>query len=146
MRKHLATLGFVLLLGILGTAPVAAGGASVDRVENFGSTVAVRFEEDFPVHSIMRTWCASLLRVERPDGAATETLSCVLTDEPTMIPLFQGVPPTQAFVLDLGPCVFKSDYFVDELVFASSAHIVVTPSGQVHVTSHYPAEPLVCEE
>jgi hypothetical protein len=102
-------------------------------------------EADFPIHSLMRATCSSLIRVERPDGSSTEIQDCQLSDEPVMIAAFQGVPPRQAFLLESGPCEWHSDYWfavADLDVMASSANITVTPSGHVHVRSEYPAAPL----
>jgi hypothetical protein len=129
--------------------PAVAGKASVQRLEDFGSVTAVRWEADFPIASLMRTDCVFVQRTERPDGSATETQSCTLSDEPVMIPAFQGVPPAKALVVDSGPCLWISDYIANtsgDIVYATSAHVVVTPSGRVHATSDYPATPLTCEE
>jgi hypothetical protein len=140
----------VLLAGssLVGASPVAAGGASVDIIRGFDSVVAVARPADFPVASLMRAHCAFVVRVERPDGSARETQVCELSDERVMIPAFQGVPPTNAFIDEGGACVWHSDYWAYKAgtdVLASSYRIVVTPSGQVMATSIYPAEPLVCE-
>jgi hypothetical protein len=65
-----------------------------------------------------------------------------------MIPAFQGVPPTQAFVHEGGACQWMSDFWGNTeeiLVFASSFRYTVTPSGNVHVLSEYPAQALSCE-
>ena len=139
----------VLLAGSsLGIAsPIAASG-SVDTIRDFDSVVAVARSADFPVASLMRVHCTVVVRVERPDGSARETQLCELTDVPVMIPEFQGVPPTQAFIDEPGACVWSSDYWAYKNgtnVLASSIRIVVTPSGHVMATSTYPAEPLLCE-
>ena len=42
---------------------------------------------------------------------ARETQLCELTNDPVMIPEFQGVPPTQAFTDEPGACVWSSDYW-----------------------------------
>ena len=148
MRKRVAMF---LLLGLLASttaAPAAAGAARVDRLESFETVLAVRMDADFPLASLMRADCTSLIRVERPDGSATEIQDCQLSDRPVMIPAFQGVPPTSAFVLEGGPCEWHSDYWFNvdgSDVLSSSFRYTVTPSGNVHATSEYPAEPLACE-
>lgn len=139
----------VLLAGSsLGIAsPVAASGGSVDVIRDFDTVLAVARTADFPVASLMRARCAFVVRVERPDGSARETQVCELSDEPVMIPEFQGAPPTQAFIDEAGACVWHSDYWAykdGSDVLASSVRIVVTPSGQVMATSTYPAAPLTC--
>ena len=148
----LRRIGVMIILAASSLAvasPVAAGGASVDTIRDFDTVLAVARPADFPVASLMRAHCAYVVRVERPDGSARETQVCQLSDEPVMIPEFQGAPPTQAFIDKRGPCEWHSDYWgyrdgTD--VLASSVRMVVTPSGQVMVTSTYPAEPLVCGE
>jgi hypothetical protein len=139
----------VLLAGSsLGVAsPVAAGGGAVDVIRDFDSVVAVARTADFPIASLMRARCAFVVRVERADGSARETQVCELSDEPVMIPEFQGVPPASSFIDEAGACVWHSDYWAykdGSDVLASSVRIVVTPSGQVMATSTYPAEPLNC--
>ena len=141
---------FVVLSAIAASVagPVAAETARVDRIGGFDTVLAVRMGDDFPVASIMRADCSSLIRVERPDGSATEIEDCQLNDNPVMIPEFQGVPPTSAFVLVVGPCQWHSDYWGSQFgadVLASYAQYTVTPSGHVHARSEYPAEPLICE-
>ena len=129
-------------------APAAAAGGSVDSIRDFDSVVAVARSADFPIASLMRAHCTVVVRVERPDGSARETQLCQLTDDPVMIPEFQGTPPTQAFIDEPGACVWSSDYWAYKNgtdVPASSIRIVVTPSGHVMATSTYPAQPLDCE-
>ncbi len=144
-------VSMIALLGMLASAaasPVAAGGAKVDRLERFESVLAVAMPEDFPVASLMRVDCSGLIRIERPDGSATEIQDCQLSDRPVMIPAFQGEPPSQAFVHSVPPCMWFSDYWFYRAgldVLASSVHYTVTPSGHVHAVSEYPAQPLVCE-
>jgi hypothetical protein len=128
-------------------APVSAGSANVERLANIATVLPVRMEADFPISSLMRATCTSLIRVERPNGSSIEIQDCQLTAEPVMIPDFQGVPPKQAFLLESGPCIWHSDYWfaVAELdVMAEHVRLTVTPSGHVHVRSEYPAEPLAC--
>jgi len=144
-------VSMIALLGVLVSAvatPVAANGAKVDRLEHFETVLAVAMPDDFPVASLMRADCSSLVRVERPDGSATEIQDCQLKTNPVMIPAFQGAPPSRAFV-HVGPaCQWFSDYWfltqgVD--VLAESVQYTVTPSGHVHARSEYPAEPLTCD-
>lgn len=148
MRKRVAMIVSVGLLATLAVSPAQAKGASVDRLGTFESVLAVRMDEDFPIASLMRVDCSALIRIERPDGSAVEIQDCQLSDRPVMIPAFQGVPPTQAFVHDGGPCLWHSDYWFYATgadVLASSVTYTVTPSGHVHARSEYPAEPLACE-
>jgi hypothetical protein len=138
----------VVALTVANVTPVAAGGAKVERLENIETVLAVAMPADFPVASLMRATCASLVRVELPDGSATEIMDCQLSADPVMIPAFQGVPPTQAFV-NTGPaCLWFSDYWFYKAgipVLASSFQYTVTPSGHVHARSEYPANPLSCD-
>ena len=140
-----------LLLGLVASAtaaPAAAGAARVDRLQDFETVLAVRMDADFPLASLMRADCTSLIRVQRPDGSATEIMDCRLSDRPVMIPAFQGAPPSAAFVHEGGPCLWHSDYWYNvdgSDVLASSVSYTVTPSGNVHARSEYPAVPLACE-
>ena len=148
MWKRASMIAFLGILASAAASPVAAGGATVDRLERFETVLAVAMPEDFPVGSLMRADCSRLIRIERPDGSATEIQDCQLSDRPVMIPAFQGQPPTQAFVNVAPPCAWASDYWFYKAgldVLASSVHYTVTPSGHVHAVSEYPAEPLVCE-
>lgn len=148
MRKRVAMF---LLLGVLASttaAPAAAGTAQVDRIGSFETVLAVRMDADFPLASLMRADCTSLIRVQRPDGSATEIQDCQLSDRPVMIPAFQGAPPSSAFILVDGPCAWHSDYWFNvngSDVLASSLRYTITPSGHIHARSEYPAEPLTCE-
>jgi hypothetical protein len=143
-------VSMIALLGVLVSAaasPVAAKGAKVDRLENIETVLAVAMPDDFPIGSLMRATCSSLVRVERPDGSATEIQDCQLNTNPVMIPEFQGVPPKRAFVNTGGACLWFSDYWFNVAgtdVLAESFDYVVTPSGHVHARSEYPAEPLTC--
>ena len=147
MRKRVP---MIVLLGTLMAAtvsPVAATGAKVDRLANIPTVLAVRMGADFPLASLMRATCTSLIRVERPDGSSIEIQDCQLSDEPVMIPAFQGVPPSQAFILEDGPCAWHSDYWFTVAgldVLAERVRLTVTPSGHVHARSEYPAVPLAC--
>lgn len=149
MRKRVAMI--LITGGILAAtvaSPAAAGTAHVDRLENFETVLAVRMDADFPLASLMRADCSRLLRVQRPDGSATEIMDCQLSDNPVMIPAFQGIAPTTTFVGKAGPCQWHSDYWFyadGSDVLASSVRYTVTPSGNVHARSEYPATPLACE-
>lgn len=145
-RASMLILPGVLALSTVG--PVAATGASVDRLEGFETVLAVAMPDDFPVASLMRADCSSLIRIERPDGSATEIQDCQLSDRPVMIPVFQGAPPERAFVNAAPPCVWHSDYWFYKAgldVPAAGVQYTVTPSGHVHAVSEYSAQPLVCE-
>ena len=147
MRKRLPMIVMLGALVVATASPVAANGANVDRLTNIPTVLAVRMEADFPLASLMRATCTSLIRVERPDGSSIEIQDCQLSDEPVMIPAFQGVPPSQAFILEDGPCAWHSDYWFAVAgldVLAQSVRLTVTPSGHVHAMSEYPAVPLAC--
>jgi hypothetical protein len=148
MIKRLATLSLAggLFIGV--AAPVSADAGWVDRIDNVQTVLAVRFEADFPTASLMRASCDWAQFVQRPDGSGIETLKCQLSNEPVMIPAFQGETPQVAFVHSGGPCLWTSDYwsaFDGAIVMASAFAYVVTPSGNVSITAHYPSEPLACE-
>lgn len=148
MSKRVLMVTVVVLWGLLTASPVSAEPASVDRIESFDTVLAVAFPDSFPLGSLMRAECTFLVRVERPDGSAVETQVCTLSDEPVMVPEFQGAPPDQAFRLDGGPCTWTSDYWwnvANSPVYADSFSYVVTPAGVVRATSTYPAVPLACE-
>lgn len=147
MWKRILMIGLFGVLGAVSARPVTATSATVDRLHDFETVLAVAMPVDFPVASLMRAHCSVLIRVERPDGSASEVEDCELSDEPVLVPEFQGVPPTTAFVLDGPSCMWFSDYWgstqgID--VLAESFQYTVTPSGHVHVRSEYPAEPLTC--
>jgi hypothetical protein len=148
MWKRVSMIALVTMLTAVAATPVAASEAKVDRIEDFDTVLAVAMPDDFPIASLMRAHCSDLIRVERPDGSATEVMHCELSDEPVMIPEFQGAPPTRAFVLDGPSCLWISDYWGNTqgtVVLAESFRYTVTPSGQVHARSEYPSEPLVCD-
>jgi hypothetical protein len=142
---------FVVMALVLATAaalPAAAVTATVERVDDVSTVVAVAFPDDFPVGSLSRADCAFVQRVTLPDGSAEETQVCELSDVPVMIPEFQGTAPDRALVHHGGPCEWLSDfqfvrYGLDE--YADGYLLVVTPAGRVTVTSTYPAAPLDCE-
>jgi hypothetical protein len=147
MRRLMGS--FALVVGILGVgAPAAAlGAASVDRVHDIDTVLAVRFDETFPVASLMRATCDWSQFVRRPDGSGIETMHCTLSAEPVMIAAFQGQPPAQAFVHGGGPCLWTSDYWFahdGSIVMASAFDYVVSASGRVNVRAVYPARPLDC--
>ena len=148
MRSRAISLIALAVLCTAWASPVAAAGGSIERLSNVPSVLAVAIPEDFPVASLMRANCSSLIRIEQPDGSAIELQDCLLSDEPVMIPAFQGAPPSQAFINEGGPCVWSSDYWFTVAgtdVAALSFRYTVTPSGHVHIRSEYPAEPLACE-
>ncbi len=148
MRSRVLTLLALALLSAAVAPPVAATSASIDRLSNVQTVVAVAMPDDFPVASLMRATCESLIRIERPDGSATDIQHCQLNAEPVMIPEFQGAPPSQTIINKAGPCVWSSDYwftFAGTNVLASRFRYTVTASGHVHVRSEYPPEPLACE-
>jgi hypothetical protein len=148
MKKRVAMIAGLGLLATISTSPVLARGAVVERIGPFETVLAVRMDDDFPIASLMRANCSSLIRIERPDGSSIEIQNCQLSDSPVMIPEFQGVAPARAFVHASGPCAWHSDYWfyaagVD--VLAENVDYTVTPSGHVHARSEYPAVPLICE-
>ena len=148
MRRRTLMIAILSLMTLSIASPVTASSGSVDTVRDFGTVLSVARGDDFPVASLMRANCAFVVRVERPDGSARETQVCQLSDEPVMIPEFQGVPPSSAFIDEIGACAWTSDYWLNlngTDVLASSVRIVVTPAGQVFATSTYPAIPLSCE-
>ena len=147
MRKHVLMTIVVGAIAAAGASPVAATGTRVERLSGIPTVLAVRMEADFPIASLMRATCTRLIRVERPDGSSTEVQDCQLSDEPVMVPAFQGAPPQQAFIVEGGSCTWHSDYWfavADLDVLAARFHLIVTPSGHVHVRSEYPATPLDC--
>ena len=152
MRRKLTrvVIAGALVAGVqlASVVPVAAAGGKVDRIENVPTIVIVRMDADFPLHSIMQADCAFTQFTQLPDGSGVETESCQLNNNPVPFPEFQGEPPTTGFVMSVGPCEWESDYWTMKtgaIVFASSLQISITPSGQVHATSFYPAVPLICE-
>ncbi len=147
MLNRLARLSIAGTLFLSLAAPVSAHPGWVDRIDNVDTVLAVRVGEDFPIASLMRARCDWSQFAQRPDGSGTETLRCQLSDEPVMIPAFQGEAPDIAFVNAGGGCVWTSDYWFTRdgsIVMAASFSYVVTPSGQIRVTAEYPAQPLAC--
>jgi hypothetical protein len=135
------------LLGLFRALPAAASGADSERIVNVDSVVAVAFPENFPIASLMRADCAFVRRVEKPDGSAQEVLVCTLSDEPVLVPEFQGQAPKVALNYGGGSCEWVSEFWYaknETIVYAESYRVVVTPAGKVHASSTYPANPLDC--
>lgn len=148
MTKRRATIVLTSWLLLAVVPPVTAADTRVDRIENVDTVLAVRFDADFPIASLMRASCEWGQFVRRPDGSGIEKLRCSLSSEPVMIPDFQGAPPEVAFTHSGGACLWTSDYWFahdGSIVMASQFEYVVTPSGRVNITAHYPAVPLACE-
>ena len=148
MRKLGAVVVGLGLLASISTGSVLAGRATVERIGPFETVLAVRVDADFPIASLMRADCSSLIRVERPDGSAAEIQDCRLSDSPVIFPEFQGIAPKRAFVHEVGSCEWHSDYWSNVAgtdILAEAVSYTVTPSGLVHVRSEYPAVPLDCE-
>ena len=144
IRALVTMISVVLCLAV--PLPATANDRT-DTVRDFGSVVAVARPADFPNASLMRADCAFVHRTERADGSAIETQSCELSDEPVMVPAFQGSPPDRAFIDEGGPCLWASDYWFHHdgsEVYADSYRLVVTPSGSVQARATYPAAPLTC--
>lgn len=135
----------VLALAVGASASAALAEAVVDRVDGPFETVVPTALADNPAGvELMFAECDFVQRVEKPDGSAVEQQRCHLTDPFVEFP---GTPPTEAFTNAAGECIWWSDYFsqtTGELVFAESVRLTVTPSGNVSVTTRYPAEPLDC--
>jgi len=135
----------LLAFGVM--APVLAGGATTDRIDGPFVSVVPTAHADTPIGvELMFAECGVLQRVEHPDGSAHETQSCQLTG-----PFFDfpGTVPDKAFNDVAGECVWGSDYWRltdSSTVIASSYHLTVTPSGSVHITSRYAADPLTVED
>jgi hypothetical protein len=148
MTRLLGVLALVVGLVAVLVAPVAAAdGAWVDRIEDVDTVLAVRRDADFPIASLMRASCDEVRFVQAANGSGIETLRCRLSDEPVMIPEFQGVPPTTAFTLRGGSCEWISDYWFardGSIVFATSVHYVITAGGSVNVTATYAADAPAC--
>lgn len=141
--KHIVLVLAVALLVIGVAAPAVAGGATTDRVDGpFETVVPVAFADNAIGVELMFAECDWVQRVQLPDESAKETQLCHLT-EPFFV--FGGSPPDQAFNIGGGPCLWVSDYWTQSTgadVVADSHQITVTPSGNVHITSTYPAEPI----
>ena len=146
MKRVLASMLLIATLLVVATGPAVAR-AEADRATNFGSVLAVKFDETFPIASLMRVDCAFVQRVQLPDGSAQEVMQCTLSDEPVMIPEFQGQPPDRAVRYSGPPCLWASNYWFAKagiIVFADGFDVVVTPAGRVRAIATFPAEPLDC--
>lgn len=146
MRRVLSSTLLIATLLVMTAAPAGAR-AEADRVTDFPSVLAVKFDETFPIASLMRVDCAFVQRVQLPDGSAQEVMQCTLSDEPVMIPEFQGQAPDRAVRYSGPPCMWASDYWFAKagvIVYADSFDVVVTPAGRVRAIATFPAEPLDC--
>lgn len=132
-----------LLFAMSGLPANAA--ASVERIHGpFESVVPVAYADNPAGVELMFMECDFVQRVEKPDGSAIETQQCDLTGPFVEFP---GTPPTEAFTNSAGECIWFSDYFLQttgEDVLAERVRLTVTPTGNVSVTTWYPAEPLEC--
>jgi len=151
MKRLFVPLALALLTVGAGAGTVSAGKPKVDLIRNFPSVLAVRppTSPDFPLASLMRVNCRWLARFVKLNGTSIETQKCVLSDEPVMIPEFQGVVPDRRVHYRTGPCTWHSDYwwYTNESdVMALWAQVLVTPRGEVFVTSAYSRKPLDCPE
>lgn len=123
--------------------PAFAGGSTVDRIVGpFETVVPVAVADNPAGVELMFAECDFVHRVVLPDGSAKEIETCHLTG-----PFFDfpGSVPDKAFGITGGACVWFSDYMTQldgTDLFADSVRITVTPSGNVHITSTYPAEPI----
>jgi hypothetical protein len=141
----LAACGMVI--GLVAAPSSAAADPPADRLGPFESIVVTAFVDTNEIGvEFMFMDCDWIQRVVRPDGSWTETQQCELT-EPA--PFFPGTPPDRALTYDEIPCHWFSDYALNttgDNLSAESARIRITPSGQVHVTSMYSADPLTKDE
>jgi hypothetical protein len=149
MKRLLVPLCIAAFAVSSAAGPVTAADISVQVIRNFPSVVAVKppTARDFPNNSLMRANCKWLYRVVQPNGSSIETEKCRLSDEPVMVPEFQGSVPRHRVVYGFGKCVWHSDYWgftAGQDVLASSVRVLVTPRGEVYATSKYPRVPLVC--
>lgn len=146
-RRRVVTMIAVALLTLGAAVPAVAGGATVDRIEGPFETVVPVADADNPEGvELMFAECQFTQWRQLPDGTAKETQQCQLT-EPFFV--FPGSVPDTAYNNFDGPCKAASDYWLltdGSLVIANSGHFTVTPSGQVHVTLTFPADPLTLED
>ena len=142
-----------LALGTLAAMMLPASASAdgpVEVLEDVATVVAVKNQAttlDWPAASLSRAVCDVLVRTVAEDGSSQEFQSCLLSDEPVMIPENQGTAPAQTITDSGGACVWSSDYHfttADTDVKASAFEVVVMPSGRVFAWSSYPAEPLEC--
>lgn len=152
MKNRLMTGALFAGLSVLILPGVVLADGHVDVLENAPTVVPVVHPPttpDFPVASLSRADCEAIVRIEAEDGSAQEFMSCQLSDEPVMVPEFQGTAPESAIVDVGGECIWTSDYWYTKdgsEPMASAFELTVTPSGRVFAWSSYPAEPLVCPE
>lgn len=147
--KRVTTVAATLALAGGLAASAQATGASVDRVEDFQTVVAVAPIDGPPIGALMRANCSFAELVERGDGSSREIIKCQLSDDPVDVPDFQGTPPRTAFTDSGGPCIWQSDYWAvtnGSTVYAESFEVTVTPSGRVTGKADYPETPLDCGE
>lgn len=152
MNRRFAIGSLAAALSVMMLASVASADGHVDVIEDFPTVVSVvdpAATPDFPVGSLSRADCDVLVRIQAEDGSAEEWMSCQLSDEPVMVPEFQGMAPEDPIVDAGGECIWTSDYWYTNdgsEVKASAFELTVTPSGRVFAWSSYPAEPLDCPE
>lgn len=143
--RRLTVLSVVLVLAVALLAPAAVAKATVDRIEGpFVTVVPTAFADNPAGVELMFAECDFVQRVEKPNGSAVENQHCQLL-APFVV--FPGEPPSEAFTNTAGECIWFSDYHdltSGDMVWAESVRLTVTPSGQVSVTTRYPAEPLEC--
>ena len=148
--RRFTILVAVLLLGALTALPAVGGGAKVDTIRDFSSVVAVADADNELGVLLMNMHCDFLKRVELADGSAKETMSCQITDSDGLDP-FGGTIPTTTYKNSGGECVWFSDYWSNhptepQEIYGSSYSQQVSPSGKVHATIRYQAEPLTAED
>ena len=149
MKRLAIVVAIAALSASVWVSPVSAGKISVQLIRHFPTVLAVRppTSPDFPMNSLMRANCKWLYRVVNPNGSSVETQKCKLSTEPVMIPEFQGTVPNHRVSYSTGPCTWHSDYWwhtAEKDVMAKRATVLVTPRGEVFVTSTYPRRPLDC--
>ncbi len=141
---RVAFISLVMALVIGMTASLASAGASVDRVGPIVTVVPTAYADNPAGVELMFAECDYVQRVTKPGGSATETQHCQLLGPFVDFP---GTVPSEAFTNSEGPCVWFSDYIAETsggVEWAESVRLTVTPSGNVSVTTTYPATPLDC--
>jgi len=151
MKSFFVRLGIAAALLACLPGAVAAADPSYQLIRHFPTVLAVRLpaNPNFPVRSLMRANCRWLYRVVKPNGSAIETQKCRLSNEPVLIPEYQGRPPRHRVSYGGGKCIWTSDYWATTEgtdVMASSFRVLVTPRREAFVTSTYPATPLECPQ
>lgn len=141
---RITILSLALAMFVVGAAAAAsAGGATAERLEGpFETIVPVAFADNPAGVELMFAECDFVQRITTPNGSAREVETCHLTD-PFFV--FPGTAPDRAFNISGDACAWFSDYFTQTTgqdVVADSVDITVTPSGQVHIRSTYPAVPI----